>query len=351
MRFLLLGSLIALSATCSSMPTQGSSGGGAGTSGGGDASGGGSGATGGGSGSSGGGQAGGGQAGGAGGGMALTCARCTTWGPANPGLPIQDAELVELSGLAASRAHPGVLWAHNDSGDTARFFAVSDTGKALGRFELPGATAIDWEDIALGPCPAGTCVYLADIGDNALKRGVYTVYRVTEPNVAVDAVFTVQNVQWDAFSFQYPGGEKNNAETLMVHPTEGDLYVVSKENAGVPSRVFRFPRPLDSSTTVTLVPVATLTVPGPTDSPMTGGDINPCGNAILLRMYNRLVELRLAPGAAFETIFTAMPREVPVAPEVQGEAVTWAPDGRGYATSSEKVANSVPSIDLVGCQD
>ena len=55
-------------------------------------------------------------------------------GIADPACPVFDDPVVlsnlegtvlnELSGLAASRIHEGVLWAHNDSGDSARIFAV-----------------------------------------------------------------------------------------------------------------------------------------------------------------------------------------------------------------------------------
>src|SRR5690606_12327811 len=37
---------------------------------------------------------------------------------------VDDARLAELSGLAASRRHPGLFYAHNDSGDVARVFVL-----------------------------------------------------------------------------------------------------------------------------------------------------------------------------------------------------------------------------------
>jgi len=36
--------------------------------------------------------------------------------------------LPELSGMASSRLHPGIYWAHNDSGHELRLFAIRDTG-------------------------------------------------------------------------------------------------------------------------------------------------------------------------------------------------------------------------------
>src|SRR2546427_279731 len=81
---------------------------------------------------------------------------------------LRDPRLFEASGIAVSRAHPGVLWTHNDSGDSATVYAITLAGNLLATYRVPGATAVDWEDIALGPCPehAGRCLFIADTGDN-----------------------------------------------------------------------------------------------------------------------------------------------------------------------------------------
>ena len=85
-------------------------------------------------------------------GGATTCGGCAKWGE-----PVPHGELPsilpEASGLAASARYPGVLYTHNDSGDSARFFMMDETAKVIAEMRLPGATAVDWEDIALGPCP------------------------------------------------------------------------------------------------------------------------------------------------------------------------------------------------------
>src|SRR5688572_25229164 len=65
---------------------------------------------------------------------------------------VTDPAIDELSGLARSRSHRGVLWANNDSGDIARVFALATDGADLGTVEVSGAAALlDWEDLALGP--------------------------------------------------------------------------------------------------------------------------------------------------------------------------------------------------------
>src|SRR4051794_13240359 len=95
--------------------------------------------------------------------------------------------LVESSGVAVSRAHPNILWTHNDSGDGPFLYATDLHGTDRGAMVVPGANAIDWEDIALGPCPvpfvlqprprvtASSCIYLADTGDNLEQRSFVTI--------------------------------------------------------------------------------------------------------------------------------------------------------------------------------
>ena len=45
---------------------------------------------------------------------------------------VAHTSLTEVSGIAASRQNSGVIWAHDDSGDTNRLFAMSTEGTHLG---------------------------------------------------------------------------------------------------------------------------------------------------------------------------------------------------------------------------
>ena len=89
-------------------------------------------------------------------------------------------EATEISGLVASPTQPGVLWAHNDSGDRARIFALRNDGSLIASLDVPGAEATDWEDIAVGP---GDDLLLGDIGDNQSVRKDIDIYRVPEPRL------------------------------------------------------------------------------------------------------------------------------------------------------------------------
>ena len=90
---------------------------------------------------------------------------------------VESSLLTEISGVAASRKNADVLWVHNDSGDSARIYAMSIQGKHLGVYNLVGASATDWEDIAVGPGPVEgqDYVYAGDVGDNTRQRPSVTV--------------------------------------------------------------------------------------------------------------------------------------------------------------------------------
>jgi hypothetical protein len=267
-------------------------------------------------------------------GSASACSACSAWGTPVAEGP-SPAILPELSGLAASHLHPGLLYAHNDSGDSARFFALTEQAHVNAEIHLTGATATDWEDISVGPCPSGWCVYIGDTGDNKVDRSNYVIYRVAEPaTLATDGSITT--VSYQSFPFEYPNGEHHNAETLLVHPITGQVFIVIKES-GIPATVYEMPLPLMADTKVTLTVAGSLAIP-PAEGVVTDGSFHPCGDRLLIRTTS-------ATG-----LFGAKPVMVPVAVEPQGEGITYALDGRRYFTSSETVSGDpTPSISVVTC--
>src|SRR5262249_2944115 len=163
---------------------------------------------------------------------AVLNAACTgTLVASTPG-KIANDEITELSGIVSSRRTNGVWWVHNDSGDSARLFAVGNDGRSLGEFHLAGVTATDWEDIGIGKGPKAGVSYLygADIGDNAKARPSVQLYRVPEPAVdpakSASAPQTLDGV--DTLTLTYPDGP-HDAEAFFVDPKTGRLYIVSKQ--------------------------------------------------------------------------------------------------------------------------
>jgi hypothetical protein len=152
---------------------------------------------------------------------------------------VLPGDLKESSGIAVSRSQPGVLWSHNDSGDRPNLYAVDISGKLLAKITVANALARDWEDITLGPCPAGMpaegplpregCLYIADTGDNDQILESVTIYVVVEPRIEPGiASYRPAPARW--FHYRYPNGP-NDAEALAILPN-GDLTIVSKGRTG-----------------------------------------------------------------------------------------------------------------------
>ncbi|MBK7396305.1 MAG: hypothetical protein IPJ34_08400 [Myxococcales bacterium] len=236
-------------------------------------------------------------------------------------------ELDEASGLATSRLHPGIVYTHNDSGDTARVFALREDATQVAEIALVGVKARDFEDIAVGPCPEGSCVYVADIGDNNKVRKSLVVHRFAEPKALAGKLA----VNADPLRFKYPDGP-HNAEALLVHPKTGELVVVTKVVIGAIG-IYRFPTPLAPNVEVTLEHVGEVVGIDPLSQLVTAGAVSPCGDRLLLRTYGRLYEFTVTGSVAAALL--GKPREVPAPDEAQGEAVTYRANGQGYLTTSE----------------
>jgi hypothetical protein len=231
--------------------------------------------------------------------------------------------LSEASGVAAGRNAAGVLWSHNDSGEPL-LHAFAPDGSPLGEVRVSGATLTDWEDIAAAPCPAGNCLYLADIGDNAAARPGITVYRLPEP-AATDR----QSRPAEAFPATYPDGA-HDAEALFVLP-DGGIHIVTKGETG-PIAVYRFPQPLRAGTSVRLEKVATLGTAARRRDRITGASASPDGRWVALRTLDAL---DLYPTAELLRQPPGTPRRIDLRglAEVQGEGVGWAANGVVYLSS------------------
>jgi hypothetical protein len=247
-----------------------------------------------------------------------------------PVCTVADSRVTEASGLVASDLEPGILFTHNDSGDSARFFALDTHCRARGTYELSGVRARDWEDLARGP---GHVLWLGDIGDNSARRTSITVHRVAEP-LAADGVVKVAST---SYALRYPDGP-HNAETLLVDPLDGRLYVITKNPSGK-DLLYAAPLPLRASGVTTLTRLDAVTVPG--FLPLTtAGDISPDGSRLVFRTYGSAWELVLPPLVAgsprLAGVFAhGLGTPVRVGSDGQGEAIAYSADGRSLYTLAE----------------
>jgi hypothetical protein len=187
--------------------------------------------------------------------------------------------LTEASGLAVSRRVPGRLWTHNDSGEPV-LFALDANGSVTGRVRLSGARVEDWEAIAVGPCGTGSCIHVADIGDNDAERSRITIYRLPEPE-GVSGAATVS----DVFHATYPDGA-HDAEALLVGG-DGRLFIVTKGETG-PVAIYRFPAQLQSGASVQLERVGAAPSKSSAEWRITDGAVSPDGQWVVLRTQSGL---------------------------------------------------------------
>lgn len=255
---------------------------------------------------------------------------------------LKDRAVKESSGIAASGSSPGVFWTHNDSGDGPFVYAFDRQGRARGVWRVEGARAQDWEDIARGPGPESgrSYLYVGDIGDNGGKRDSIVVYRFPEPSVEpADAAESNRKdaratAPAEALRLKYPDGP-HNAEALLVHPSSGDIYIVTK--GGSEAGVYRLSASASALEVGTLTRVATIRGPGFFGALITGGDISPDGLRVALCDYANGYELRLPTGSgqSFDEVWKQTPVIISLGARKQGEAVGYRHDGAALLATSE----------------
>jgi hypothetical protein len=256
---------------------------------------------------------------------------------------IANPDITEASGLAISKCQPNVMWTHNDSGDQAFIYAVDAAGDNLGTWRVPNAQNVDWEDIAEFKDAGGKCfVYVGDIGNNGGKHRIYSIYRIPEPAVSPANRDTTrknasQTEPAQVLNFDYPEAV-HDAETLIVHPSTGDIYVLSKSKRD-PSKVFKL-TPIFGGDTQTAKEIAEIKVPSIPFGLLTGGDVSNDARRVVLCDYLDGYELTLpAVGKNFDDIWKQEPVRINLGPRDTGEAVAYTADANTiYATTEGKDA-------------
>ncbi len=226
-----------------------------------------------------------------------------------------DPRFTEISGMTYSQRHRGVLYLHNDSSGGPYVYAVDATScRTLARLTISDIAARDIEAIGSGRDAKGRPIlWIADIGDNRDSWPFVRLHRVREPAVLVDQVVAART-----FRFTYPD-RPHNAEAILADPRSDRVWVVTKQSAvGTLYRVD--PR---RGRTVVAVPVRRL------GAFVTDGSVSPDGSRFVLRDYvDALVYPGMPPGGR--------PTRVYLPYQLQGEAVTWTPDGAALLIAGER---------------
>ena len=245
---------------------------------------------------------------------------------------VTDPRLDELSGIVATKRGFIVI---NDStalDDHKRVFYLNDRCTVTNTVRFGGNGPRDTEDVVLSP--DGETLWIADTGDNELRRTTIAVWSMPVDGSARPRIHRLS----------YPAGERHDAEAMLLS-SAGTPIIITKE-VGQPAGIYTPAAALqsDNLTGVPLKRVGQLTVPPSTTSAspvvrlgrgtVVGGAIAPGGGRVVLRTYTDALEWTVSGGDVLAAI-QGKPRVTPLPDEPLGEAITYSPDGTYFYTVSD----------------
>lgn len=259
---------------------------------------------------------------------------------------LADRALAEASGAALSRRNPGLIWTIADSGNPPDLLAVDSTGALRGVVHLQGIANTDWEAVAVGPCDHRTCVYIADVGDNAERRGEVVVHRFPEPSIDRPGL-TLPPDAVESLRFRY-ADRPHDTEAMSVTP-DGSILLVTKGRSGgifsftLPAAAWGRPQPVTAAVldTLPIVPNAGI------GRVVTGMALSPDGSRAQIRTYRELYLFhRRDDGHLVPAGWTSCDI---LGKEPQGEAVAWL-DGWRTLLLSERGLFASGTVIVVECR-
>ena len=298
-----------------------------------------------------------------GGGPRRACGVCEGYGDPVMTGAIASPAVNELSGIAASKRYTDVYYVQDDDpvdveGVAVSIHAIDSTGKLLANWSLAGARVGNLEDIDVGPCPAGTCIFTGDVGNNSGDQSPYPMYRIPEPTFDPAGPVTTTVIEaYDTIWLEYPDGAPRDCEGFAVHPRTGDLYILEKKT-GDHAAMFKvppWPNVVDSDgdgqndqpeLTMTALGDLSLVPEGttPEEQLVVGADIHPCEDRLLVRTYSHVYEYTLPPDHDFDDIVGVAP--VKVRNPGGSESIGYLDDGLGYLSVPE---GANPPVTVVRC--
>ncbi len=257
------------------------------------------------------------------------------YGPARLLCRLDEDELAESSGVAASRVNPGVFWTHNDSGDDARLFAFNAKGEILGDFDLDGDNQ-DWEDICAFVRNGKGYLVAADTGDNARMRDDYVLYIYEEPKIpAAGGGKPAAPKLVETVEFSYGDGRSHDGESVAAEPDGWFLYMITRNRVGAECFAFKLARYEDAEKRTLKKKIVAEKIAVLNYRNISAADISPDGSRMLLQTYGDAYEYSRKPGGSWKEALKGKPLEVVLPRRYKGEGATYSHDGKSIYLTTE----------------
>ena len=266
---------------------------------------------------------------------------------------IQDENLSEISGLAASAIYPGNWWLHNDSRHGSRIYLVSETGNTLKNIELPGIENHDWEDIARFSHVQKSWLVIGEIGDNFGKRPSISLHFLPEPTGSTVTARIKHSIQ-----LSYPDGPRD-CESLAVDPRDGFIYLISKRDH--PARLYRiaieqaftsevdeleFVGEVNSIPAHSKADIAADPERGQWSDQATAMDISADGSLIALQTYKMAMVFKRKSEQTVLDALNGKATTLDTQSLTQEEAIAFSLDGKYLLITTEKLPAPLLRVDL-----
>ncbi len=233
----------------------------------------------------------------------------------------------ETSGIADSKVNEGYLWVQQDSGNPPLIYLLKHDGTITDSILIEGATNRDWEDIAL----SGNRLFIGDIGDNNATYPDYAFYRFDEPLLGTERVSN-----YDKIEFKYSDGS-HDAEAFLVDPNTKDIYIITKRDTK--SKVYKLAYPQSTLSMNEAVFVFDLSFNGAVSAA-----ISPDGKDVIVKTYTTLYYYTKNATDDISVALAKVPSTLDYQIEIQGEAISFGSDNKGFYTLSEKALNITPAL-------
>jgi hypothetical protein len=255
-----------------------------------------------------------------------------------------DADLEEMSGLAASQTHKDVLWVINDGGNGEKLVAMHTNASRIATFNLKGVKNIDWEDLSSFRLNDKNYILIADTGDNGGIRKSLQIYVFEEPKKLTDG--QTLEPAW-SFDFKWPDGARD-CESAVVDAAKGEILLISKKR--VPPELFRLPlQPTTKNVIATKIgelpgieqPDASEMEKNPVygryRSQITSVDLSPNGRVLMVLNYHAVYfYLRDDATASWANALARKPYSFSFPWLPQAEAIAFNREGNAFYIGSEQ---------------